>query len=224
MFRELITKFEQMNNQKWSTYTRTRHENKMTPKQIERIKNKIAKIKRELAADKKRWGGFYDDSRGLRYLPPELYLKLNNYSGALRYFNWFDKNFPEDSGFPIFLFEWTIILFKTKRIKQAEKKAMETFYSNTYLIDEFLKKELLGFDKLENSNWEYSSIVEQLIYSKEQEELIDFAEWLGNFVTTEKFYDFANKFIEIESILKTEPVGQMRTELVKKKYKLLENI
>ena len=141
----------------------------MTPKQIERIKNKIAKIKRELAADKKRWGGFYDDSRGLRYLPPELYLKLNDYSGALRYFNWFDKNFPEDSGFPIFLFEWTIILFKTKRIKQAEKKAMETFYSNTYLIDEFLKKELLDFDKLENSNWEYSSIVEQLIYSKEQE-------------------------------------------------------
>jgi len=25
MFRELITKFEQMNNQKWSTYIRTRH-------------------------------------------------------------------------------------------------------------------------------------------------------------------------------------------------------
>jgi hypothetical protein len=25
MLRELITKFEQMNNQKWSTYTRTRH-------------------------------------------------------------------------------------------------------------------------------------------------------------------------------------------------------
>jgi hypothetical protein len=196
----------------------------MTPKQIERIKNKITKIKRELAADKKRWGGFYDDSRGLRYLPPELYLKLKDYSGALRYLNWFDKNFPEDSGFPIFLFEWTITLFKTKRIKQAEKKAMETFYSNTYLIDKFLKKEFLDFDKLENSNWEYSSLVEQLIYSKEQDELTDFAEWLENFVTSEKFYDFANKFIEIESILKTEPVGQKRTELVKKRYKLLENI
>ncbi len=196
----------------------------MTPKQIEKIKNKITKIKRELAADKKRWEGFYDDSRGLRYLAPELYLKLKDYSGALRYFNWFDKNFPEDSGFPIFLFEWTITLFKTKRIKQAEKKAMKTFYSNTYLIDKFLKKELLVFDKLENSNWEYSSLVEQLIYSKEQDELIEFSDWLGNFVKTEKFYDFANKFIEIESILKTEPIGQKRTELVKKRYKLLENI
>jgi len=43
----------------------------MTPKQEERIRNKIARIRKELAADKKRWGGFYDDSRGLRYLPPE---------------------------------------------------------------------------------------------------------------------------------------------------------
>ena len=42
----------------------------MTSKQIERIKKKITKIKQALAADKRRWGGFYDDSQGLRYLPP----------------------------------------------------------------------------------------------------------------------------------------------------------
>jgi hypothetical protein len=196
----------------------------MTPKQVERIKNKITKIKRELSADKKRWGGYYDDSRGLRYLPPELYLKISDYSGALRYYNWFDKNFPDDCGFPIFLFEWTITLFKTKRIKQAEKKAMETFYSNTYLIDKFLNKEFLDFDKSENSNWEYSSLAEQLIYSKDQNELIDFADWLENFIKTEKFYAFANKFIGIESVLKTEPIGEKRTKLVKEKYKMIENI
>ncbi|NLP59460.1 hypothetical protein [Lutibacter sp. B1] len=101
---------------------------------------------------------------------------------------------------------------------------METFYSNTYLIDKFLNKELLDFDKSENSNWEYSSLVEQLIYSKDQNELIDFADWLENFITTEKFYAFANKFIEIESILKTEQIGEKRTNLVKEKRKLIENI
>ena len=101
---------------------------------------------------------------------------------------------------------------------------METFYSNTYLIDKFLNKEFLDFDKSENSNWEYSSLAEQLIYSKDQNELIDFADWLENFITTEKFYDFANKFIEIESILKTEPIGEKRTKLVKERYKLIENI
>ena len=63
----------------------------MTPKQIERIQNKIVKIKRALAADKRRWGGYYDDSRGLRYLAPEQYIKIRDYKGALRYFNWFNK-------------------------------------------------------------------------------------------------------------------------------------
>ncbi|WP_158845077.1 hypothetical protein [Algibacter sp. L1A34] len=196
----------------------------MTPKQIERIKNKIGKIKRELAADKKHWGGFYHDGRGLRYLPPELYLKLNDYSGALRYFNWFDKNFPEDSGFPIFLFEWTITLFKKKKIHLAEKKALETFYSNNYLIDIFLGNDILDFSKSENSNWECSSLVENLKYSKSQEELNDFAKWIENFTKTETFYSFANTLIKIQSKLITEPVGKKRSELINKKYKLLENL
>jgi hypothetical protein len=60
----------------------------MTPKQMEKIQNKIAKIKRALAADKRQWG-CYDDSRGLRYLTPALYLKLKDSGGAMRYFNWF---------------------------------------------------------------------------------------------------------------------------------------
>jgi len=37
----------------------------MTPKQVERIKTKIKRIKAELAADKKHWGGYYHGGRGL---------------------------------------------------------------------------------------------------------------------------------------------------------------
>lgn len=74
----------------------------MTEKQIERVKTKIKKIKAALAADKKRWGGFYDDSRGLRYAPPRLYIQIADFSGGLRYMNWFQKNFPDDSCYPDF--------------------------------------------------------------------------------------------------------------------------
>lgn len=193
----------------------------MTSKLVKRIQDKIKKIKSELAKDKKHWGGFYHDGKGLRYLPPELYLKLKDYSGALRYFNWFEKNFPEDSGFPIFLFEWTITLFKKKKIKLAERKALETFYSNTYLIDIFLENELLYFDKSESSNWEYSSLVENLRYSKNKEELNDFTEWLKEFTKTKTFYDFANKLIKIKTNLKNEPIGKKRSKLVSEKYQLL---
>ena len=194
----------------------------MTPKQIERIQNKIAKIKRALAEDKRLWG-CYDDSRGLRYLPPALYLKLQDYKGAMRYFNWFHKNFNDDSGYPSFLLEWTITLFKNSKLKEAEKKALETFFSNTYLIDKFLGKELLDLNISEQSNWANASLVADLIYKHSDEELQYFTEWLSEFVISQKFYQYANEFIEIQRRLKTEPVGITRSQLVSRRYSLLDD-
>ncbi|UFH57660.1 hypothetical protein [Spirosoma sp. KNUC1025] len=53
----------------------------MTPKQIQRLEKKIAAIKRALAAEKRKFGG-YDDSRGLRYLPTRYYLQLGDIKGG----------------------------------------------------------------------------------------------------------------------------------------------
>jgi hypothetical protein len=193
----------------------------MTPKQEERIRNKIARIRKELAADKKRWGGFYDDSRGLRYLPPEQFIKLRDYKGGLRYLRWFNRTFPDDSGYPIFLFEWTLILFKTGNLKEAEKKALQTFFANNYLFDKFLGKELIIIEKRASSNWETAELAEILKYSKSDPEFTDFGEWLENFQTSEKFYKFANELIEIDKKLATEPTGKIRSELVNRRYKLI---
>src|SRR6266542_3206172 len=83
----------------------------MTPRQTERIKKKVADIKRTLANEKKKLGG-YDDSRGLRYLPTKFFIQLQDFQSGLTYTKWFQNNFLDDIGFPDFLFEWTIILFK----------------------------------------------------------------------------------------------------------------
>lgn len=195
----------------------------MTPRQTEKIKNKITKIRQALSADKRRWGGVYDDSHGLRYVPPGLFLQLQDYNGAIKYFKWFDKNFPDDSCFPIFLFEWTVALFKSDDIKGAEKKALRTFFSNTYLFDKFLNKQFLRFDKYEGSNWEQSSLADSFEYSKDQTDLLDFADWISKFLTSDKFYNIANEFVDIERKLKTEPTGQTRNALVKRRYSLLDN-
>ncbi|MFC2132344.1 hypothetical protein ACFLRG_00950, partial [Bacteroidota bacterium] len=189
----------------------------------QRIIDKIKKIKKALAADKKHWGGYYHDGRGLRYLQPELFLKLKDYKGASNYFRWFEKNFPDDCCYPIFLLEWTITLFKVGKIKEAEKKALKTFMSNTYLFDKFLEKELLHFDKYEGSGWEGEELTNDLSYSKEQEDIQDFVEWIIDFLKSDKFYKIANEFIEIGIKLKTEPTGKKRTELVNREYSLLDD-
>ena len=192
----------------------------MTDKQIERVKAKIEKYKKALVADKKYWGGQYHDGQGIRYIIPEQFIKINDYKGGLRYLNWFDKNFPDDSGYPIFLFEWTFILFKCDKLIEAENKAHQTFFSNTYLFDKFLGKTPLLFDKNESSNWEFESLVDGFPYSSLDKEFIEFASWTENVLSSRTFLDKANEFIEIERKLKTEPVGQKRTKLVNQVSKI----
>ena len=192
----------------------------MTDKQIERVKAKIEKYKKALAADKKYWGGQYHDGQGIRYIIPEQFIKIKDYKGGQRYLNWFDKNFPDDSGYPIFLFEWTFILFKCDKLIEAENKAHLTFFSNTYLFDKFLGKEPLRLDKNESSNWEFETLANGFPYSSIDTEFIEFASWTEKILNSRTFLNKANEFIEIERKLKTEPVGDKRTELVNRLSKI----
>jgi hypothetical protein len=193
----------------------------MTPKQQARIKNKIKKVKAALSADKKRWGGQYHDGQGLRYYPPQLYIELDDFTGGLRYFNWFNKNFSDDSGYPDFLFEWTIILFKTGRLKEAEKKAFETFRSNTYLFDVFFDRQVTKIEKWEGSNLQTQDFADnQFCYNSKQENLLNFSEWLDNFIATNKFVLLSNKYLDIRKRLETERDTEIRHYLIQQERQL----
>ena len=191
----------------------------MTLKEITKYKKYIADVKRSLATEKRKFGA-YDDSQGKRYYPPKAYVRLQDYKGGLTYLKWFQKNFPDDSGFPEFLFEWTIILFKTNKLKDAEKKAFETFCSNTYLFDKFFDKPIVPINKYECSNIDVPSYCDQLIYSSRQIDLADFSEWLIKYLTTEKFTTLSAKFIDISIRLKTESDYETRGYLLRQTRQL----
>ena len=114
------------------------------------VEMKLDKIKKTLAAEKRKFGA-YHDGRGLRYLSPARHIQLEDYTGGLKYLKWFDKNFPDDSGMPEFLLEWAIILFKSGKMKEAEGKIYQTFFSNTYLLDAFMGKPISPIVKWEGS-------------------------------------------------------------------------
>ena len=185
----------------------------MTPKQIERIQKKIKNIRKALYEEKRMFGG-YLDSRGLRYIPPSLYLKIHDYKGGLTYLRWFNKNFSDDIGMPDFLFEWTIILFKIGKLKDAESKAIQTYFANSYLFDKYFERQIIPIEKYENSNLDIPEFAEYLTYSKSQNELSDFSEWLADFEKSEKFEKVKNKFLEINKRLKTENDIETRSYLL----------
>lgn len=186
----------------------------MTEKQIDRVKKKIEKFKKALAADKKFWRGDYHDAGAIRYLPPEQFIKIQDYKGGLRYLNWFDKHFPMDGAHAIFLFEYTLILFKCGKLKEAEKKAHRAFFSNIYLTDKFLGKKLPISDKRENSSWELKMVNDHFKYFCEEPDFIEFAEWLEKILNKAGFLEKFKEFLEIEKQLINAPVGKNRSDLV----------
>lgn len=195
----------------------------MTPKQVERVRTKILSIKRTLAAEKRKFG-CYDDSRGLRYLPAKYFVQLQDYKGGLTYLRWFGKNFPDDRGFPDFLFEWIIVLFKCGKIHEAEKKAFETFCANTYLFDKFFGRSIAPVDKWEGSNLEMPGFTEYFDYSSGQAELADFSEWLDKLTATDNFRSRCDKYLDILSQLKRESDLETRGHLIVQVRQLGETI
>ncbi|MFC2113582.1 hypothetical protein ACFLTA_09970 [Bacteroidota bacterium] len=194
----------------------------MTPKQIERIQAKIKQIRSALVAEKREFGA-HNDSRGLRYLPPEYYIKIQDYKGGLNYTRWFQKHFPDDIGFPEFLFEWTIILYKLGKLEEAERMVIKTFRGNTYLLDKFFNRPVIKIEKWEGSNWENAEQAELLQYSCNEKSLEDFAEWLSKLEKSDRFLSFKASFINIQKALKDEDVGEKRTLLVEEAEQLIEN-
>jgi len=191
----------------------------MTPKQTEKLKRKIAEVKRILAAEKRKFG-CYDDSRGLRYLPAGYFVQLGDYADGFAYLKWFDKNFPEDGGFPEFLFESAIIFFKTGRRKEAEKAVLRTFCSNPYWIDRFLDRPLNPVDIWHSSNLTTPEYTQALAYSYKDPELADFSVWLQEVILTEDFAHRSSRYIAIYSRLKTETDKEMRRTLIQEAFQL----
>jgi hypothetical protein len=191
----------------------------VTEKQNERLLKKIADVKRALAAERRKFG-CYDDSRGIRYLPTKYYIQLKDFSGGLKYLRWFEKNFPDDTGFPEFLFEWTILLFKAGKTKDAGEKAFQTFCSNIYWFDKFFRNPIVEVDIWHSSSSEMPSHTDYLEYVHNMHALEDFSLWLESFISSKDFFNRSNKYIEIYRRLKTEKDNEMRHYLLEQAQQL----
>ena len=182
-------------------------------KQIERIRTKITRIKRALADDKRHWGGYYHDGGGLRYEIPGLYLKIRDFKGAINYFRWFAKNFPDDICDSEFFLEWSITLFMLGKLKDARQKVIEAYLSDTRVLNKFLGREVTMVDETINSYERDWSAPQMLGYSAEEKDWADFAVWLEVLLTSEPFLSLSKDYLAIQMQLQTESDPVKRSKL-----------
>ncbi|MVM42270.1 hypothetical protein GO730_38890 [Spirosoma sp. HMF3257] len=191
----------------------------MTPKQAQRLIKKIADIKRALAAEKRKFGG-YDDSRGLRYLPTRYYIQLADYKGGLTYTHWFARTFPDDIGFPDFLFEWAVLLYKGGKLDLAKTKIWQTFCVNTYVLDKFFGHPIQPLLKYEWSNLAQAGFTEYFTYSHQQTDLLDFSQWLEEFMASELFMSRKARYLTLYQGLLVEEDLEIRDYLRQEAHQL----
>ncbi len=76
-------------------------------------------------------------------------------------------------------------------------------------------------EKWEGSNLQTQDFADnQFCYNSKQNNLLDFSEWLYNFIETEKFILLWNKYLNIQKRLKTERDTETRHYLIQQERQL----
>lgn len=192
----------------------------MTSAQITRIQTRIINLRKILAAERARFGG-YDDSAGRRYTILNLYFSIGDYKGAANYLRWFFKNFPDDAGFPFFWVEACMTYFYDKKSDQARFMAFNAFVANPYVWEVFFTGTVTEVEGIEpSSNWEGLELALQLPYRANQEQYVDFGSWLQDCLEEPKMQELIQTYFDLKLKLSNTPVGPLRTSLVEQLYGL----
>ena len=195
----------------------------MTEKQIEEIRTKIRSNRARLRAEQKKYGTCRD-SEGKRYYIAELYAKIRDFKGALRYFRWFEEEFPQDIGHPLFHFIWTVALVENNRTEEAKKKAYTIAFSNTYLFDLLLDRPVKQMDKSELISFESLKFAEEIKEICKKYGTERFFSWLAEFVESDEYRNNLNAFINLSKKIKHTEQGEERRNLLKQERDFINRL
>ncbi len=190
------------------------------PKTPKGISNRITKIRSQLSAFKREYGG-HDDSGGARYYLFYLYFLLGDNRRSSEFLRWFQKEFPDDCGEPVQLLCWALILHRMG--KGGDIQLAKTMLSNLYLIPHLLGEGIGRVDMWHSNSDEdpdyIAWIPEQIRGAITDNDL----EWVREKYNSIPFQRVRNRYIEINKELETLPRGEKRSALVNEEYHLLDD-
>lgn len=96
-----------------------------------------------------------NDNQGVRYLIGPLYQLNDDLSGALRAYEHYAQNYPDDVADPHYLFSWGLALFQAGKLREALTKWRAGFFQNPYIAPLLLGEPLPRHDIWLFSNLSY---------------------------------------------------------------------
>lgn len=192
------------------------------PEEPAKIRQMIRRYERSLAAEKAEIG-VYGDGAGKRYLLAPLYLIMGDLEGALDSFEWYDEEFPDDSGDAGHYLCWALALYRGEDEPAARTKLGRAMLRNLYIIPALLDEPIDRLDIWHGSNTaepgHLDFLPHQFFCIWTPEELA----WAKKVYHRESFKTARDRYIEIYTQLKHERPGPTRTQLVMEASDLREN-
>ena len=131
-----------------------------------------------------------------------------------------EKTFPDDSGDPMQLLCWTLALYRSGDLEAATRKLRRAMFSNLYLIPRLLRLEQEALDIWHGTNiaeLAYAEDIPPELFALWDEAAL---EWVRETYSTPDFRQVRERHIAIHRLLKTEPRGPKRTQLVDEAFAL----
>lgn len=201
------------------------------PKDPKKIRERIKRYERIFRKEYKEHG-FYGDGFGKRYLLGPLYLLMDDLEGAIKSFEWFQSEFPDDGGEPGHNLCWTLLLYRKGDLELASKKLRESMLMNLFIIPRLLGLEISGTE-LEKIIEVEDTTFKGVAYCQDESFYIDeipsqfFSlwsddelEWVSFLYNSLEFKTVEARVIEIERELKTLSRGSRRTKLCKELFSI----
>lgn len=135
----------------------------MIPAEIKRYRERANRAKRELLKEKQQYG-YINDGSGKRYLAPVYYVLAGDNDKALAFYTWFEEEFDDDIGEPVFDLYWALAEFRAGNTAQARYRLQIVMLNNLYLLPLLFNKPINRLDI-----WHYSNQADSSYLSEIQE-------------------------------------------------------
>ena len=179
----------------------------------------IEQYKKALQKEKREWG-IYDDSYGRRLLIGPLYLIANDTEGAIKYYKWYVKNFPDDSSEPFMSLCWTLSLYRAGKLEEAKIKLIHTMFSNLYILPHLFGEDQPAYIFRHGSNWESKGHLVNLPDEYPAQWSQDEIKWAREVYYSDEITAIRDRFIEIEIKLQNEQPSINRSGLLDELFAL----
>ncbi len=193
----------------------------MTPRQEERLRNKIQAAKENLRIGKRTFG-FYDDSHGLRYEIGLLYFQLEDHAGLMKYHNWFYKNFEDDIGLPELHLAWINSSRILRKMAIFNRHLIELEEINLYLIPLLLEEKIDELPIWHGMNWSQKNYGEYVVEHYQKRMAPEVLELLAEITHQSNYQSFKDLLIQQKIKLKAEKVVKKRKKIMAAEAKIVE--